>query len=178
MTAKPLLTIEQEINLVALEQLIDALAKKALYVGIAKDSSGDKREDDGPNNHLLGYVHEFGSPINNIPARPFLVPGVKRQQVFITSKLKDAMRLALGGDARGCDRILEQLALSTAAGVRDYMSVANFEPLKPATIKYRNRSRLTQSSRQEEIDMDMSKIRPLINTGSLRNSVDGYFIEE
>lgn len=175
---KPFLTIEKQINTKALNDAVKSLSKKACYVGIAKGSEGDKRSDGGPDNHLLGFIHENGSPSANIPPRPFLVPGVKSYQEEVIKGLSKAMRLALKDDAKGCNEVLERTALKTADAVKNYMQTADFEPLKPATIANRNRSRLTQGKRQEEIDQDASKIRPLINTGSLRNSIDGFFVEE
>ena len=56
-----------------LNQALKRLAKTAVYVGIAAGSNDDTRNDGGPSNHLLGFVHENGSPVNNIPPRPFLV---------------------------------------------------------------------------------------------------------
>lgn len=175
---KPILTISQKINTKALEDAVKSLAKKSLYVGIAKGSSGDKREDGAPDNHLLGFVHENGSPSANIPPRPFLVPGVESVKDKVKDSMAKAMELALKGKEQECDAVLERTAIQTATAVKDYMSIADFEPLKPATIRNRHSSRLTQSKRKEEINEDASKIQPLINTGSLRNSIDGYFVKE
>ena len=56
------------------------------------------------------------------------------------------------------------------------MQTADFEPLKPRTIANRNRSRLTQGTRENE--MEGVGIRPLINTGQLRDAIDGVVVEE
>ena len=175
---QPLLTIEKQINTKALNDALKSLAKKACYVGIANGSDGDKRSDGGPDNHLLGFVHENGSPSANIPPRPFLVPGVKSYQAEIVKSLSEAMKLALKDDSKGCDEVLERTAIKTADAVKNYMQTADFTPLKPQTIANRNRSRMTKGKRDEEINQDVSKIRPLINTGSLRNAIDGYFVKE
>lgn len=175
---KPFFTISQFNNTKALNDAVRALAKKSLYVGIAKGSTGDKRTDGGPDNHLLGFVHEKGSPSANIPPRPFLLPGVESVKENIKDSMGKAMELALKGKEKECDAMLERTAIETATAVKDYMNTADFEPLKPATIRNRHRSRLTKSKREEEINEDASKIQPLINTGSLRNSIDGYFVKE
>lgn len=176
--SKALLTVSQFNNMKALNDAVRALAKKSLYVGIAKGSSGDKRTDGAPDNHLLGFVHEKGSPIANIPPRPFLVPGVESVKDDIKDSMGKAMELALKDKEQECDAVLERTAIKTATAVKEYMTTADFEPLKPATIRNRHRSRLTQSMREEEINEDISQIQPLINTGSLRNSIDGYFVKE
>ena len=65
-----------------------SLAKTHILVGIASGSKGDARTDGGPKNHELGFIHEYGSPSSNIPARPFLIPGV-RNCLLYTSDAAD-----------------------------------------------------------------------------------------
>lgn len=159
-----------------LNAVLQKLARTSIYVGIAAGSSKDKRSDGAPDNHLLGFVHENGSPVNNIPPRPFLVPGVENSRDMIVSGLKRAMNSALKGDEKTCSEALERTAIRSASAVKDYMQTADFEPLKPRTIANRNRSRLTQGVREnEEAGVN---IRPLINTGQLRDAIDGFVVEE
>lgn len=158
-----------------LNQVLQHLAKTAVYVGIAAGSKGDTRTD-GPSNHLLGFVHENGSPANNIPPRPFLVPGLEANREMIVDGLKGAMDCALKGDEKKCCRTLERLAIRSASAVKSYMQTADFEPLKPRTIANRNRSRLTKGTRENE--KEGVGIRPLINTGQLRDAIDGVVVEE
>lgn len=159
-----------------LNAALKKLAKSSVYVGIATGSKGDKRDDGAPDNSLLGFVHENGSPANGIPPRPFLVPAIEQSKEAIVSSLKRSMKAALEGDAEESSAELERLALKSAAIVKDYMQTADFVPLKPSTIANRNRSRLTQSSRKNELSG--GNIQPLINTGQLRNAIDGYVVEE
>lgn len=159
-----------------LNQALKRLAKTAVYVGIAAGSKDDTRNDGGPSNHLLGFVHENGSPVNNIPPRPFLVPGLEANREMIVDGLKGAMDCALKGDEKKCGQTLERLAIRSASAVKSYMQTADFEPLKPRTIANRNRSRLTQGTRENE--MEGVGIRPLINTGQLRDAIDGVVVEE
>lgn len=87
-----------------LNQALQRLAKTAVYVGIAAGSKGDTRNDGAPSNHLLGFVHENGSPANNIPPRPFLVPGLEANREMIVDGLKGAMDCALKGDEKSVVR--------------------------------------------------------------------------
>lgn len=175
---KPVLTIEQTINSQALDKVVKQLGKKALYVGIASGEDGDERTDGAPPNSLLGYVHEYGSPSKNIPARPFLVPAVEGFRKEISKGMGKAMQMALEGDEKGCDEALERTAIRTASEVKNYMQEADFEPLAHRTIINRQRNRMTKSQRKEEIELDTSSIKPLIDTGQLRDSIQGYFIKE
>lgn len=74
------------------------------------------------------------------------------------------------------NQALQRLAIRSASAVKSYMQTADFEPLKPRTIANRNRSRLTQGTRENE--MEGVGIRPLINTGQLRDAIDGVVVEE
>lgn len=153
------------------------LQKTSVYVGIAKGSKGDRRTDGGPDNHLLGYVHEKGSPAVNIPARPFLVPGVSAAKSDLASTLGAALKAALHDDDAEVQTLVAQAGFQAVSSVKSYMQTAEFEPLKESTMRNRNRSRLTKGKRDEEKRIDRSSIRPLINTGELRDAID-FYVEE
>lgn len=153
------------------QEALRLLTSRAVYVGIPGKAPEDIRQDGRPPNHILGYIHEYGSPSANIPPRPFLHPGVKRAQPEIDAGYKAAFRAALDGNVKAMDDLLERMGIKTVSAVKLYMATAPFEPLKPSTIANRYRSRLTKGRRQEEVDKDASLIRPLINTGSLRDAI-------
>lgn len=159
-----------------LNAALKRLQKTAIYVGIAEGSKKDKRQDKAPDNHLLGFVHENGSPANNIPPRPFLVPGIEKSSQMIVSGLKRAMNAALKGDEKKCSEALERTAIQSASAVKEYMQTAEFAPLKPQTIAHRNRSRMTAGKRKNE-NLGIN-VKPLINTGQLRNAIDGVVVVE
>lgn len=174
---KPLLTIEQNVELDNLGKELEKLTKKAVYVGIARGSDKDTRNDDAPNNSDLGYIHEFGEPSKNIPARPFLRPSMEQYKDVITNDLSKAITEALNGEKRKANETLEKLAIKCASKVKLYMRTADFIPLSPYTIqnRWKNQGR---GMRKAEIEMDVGNIRPLIDTGALLGAVDGYVIEE
>lgn len=166
---------------------INELIGKQVLVGIPEKTAGrDEDEDEGPiNNARLGYIHEFGSPRANIPARPFLIPGVEKAKDNVLVPLKKAAELTMAADSKGADQALQVVGLIAQASARNEISTAAFVPLKPETIANRFRSRDTKSMRKGEIkylelvDGGMSPgdaqavtgIKALINTGQLRNSI-------
>lgn len=172
MKVKPLASIKTTSRVEEVKQAIKRIKGAAVFVGIASGSGGDSRRDGGPANHELGFIHEFGSPAANIPARPFLRPGVREAAANFTPKLKAAMKAALHGDGIAMERLLEQAGSIASSAVEMEISTGDFAPLKPATLRNRNRSRLTKSKRENELSGE--NVRPLINTGSLRNSIDYY----
>lgn len=143
------------------------LKKTSIYVGIPRGSDGDVRDDgSGILNSDLGWIHEKGSPAAGIPPRPFLEPGVESVKDVLAECMGDAITAALKGDNLRMNANLEEASHRALSAVQNYMNTADFEPLKPATLKYRNRSRGTKSKRDGE-DEGTAENRPLINTRSL-----------
>lgn len=167
---------------------IQQLSKRDVLIGIPNKNAERKNKEGGSetiNNAALGYIHEFGSPSQNIPARPFLVPGVQKSSDDWMPRLKKAAEASLSGRSKSALNALEQAGKIAERGAKSKISDGPFVPLKPSTIANRRKSRLTQSMRKSEKEylrmigegMDPAEaqaeagIQPLINTGSLRNSI-------
>jgi hypothetical protein len=161
------------------------LLKKEVLVGIPEDTT--TREDDaGPvTNAALGYIHEFGAPGSNIPARPFLIPGVRKSVNQYLPHLKGAAAAALDGKDSRAQQELVAAGIAAEIGAKNEMHTGNFVPLKPSTIRARLRGRGAKSRRAgEERYLELVKqgispadaqaaagIRPLIDTGQLSNAI-------
>ena len=158
---------------------VKTLTRQQVLVGIPGENAERKDTTRSPiDNVALGFIHELGSPINNIPARPFLVPGVRDALPALLPKLKRAGQQAL--DFKGVPAIVEQLiavGLAAASAVQMKITTGPFEPIKDAT----KRARLTRkagyrnASDARKLKM-MAKwmagdFKPLIDTGSLRSSI-------
>jgi hypothetical protein len=162
------------------------LTASEVLVGIP--SSTTERDSEGGGditNAALGYIHEFGAPEANIPARPFLIPGVEKSLDRATQQLELAAKAALKGDTSKVEMRLEMAGIIAATGAKREISYGDFAPLKPSTVRNRRRGRQTKSMREAEkeylrlvaggmSDADAQSaagIRPLIDTGALRNSI-------
>ena len=167
----------------AIFKSLDKLKEKDVLVGIPSDNTG--REDGEVNNAMIGYVHEHGSPAQNIPARPFLIPGIEDVQPFVETEQKKAIVAALDGKPNKIDSYLNRIGLKAVNSVKKRINSGDFAPLDEKTIKNRYRSRQTQSMRKAEkefmkrvnagedsalVQADVG-IKPLINTGQLRNAI-------
>lgn len=165
---------------------IQRLVGQEVLVGIPASQAERNDEDPKPmNNAQLGYVHENGSPAQNVPARPFLIPGVEDTQESYTSHLQKAVTAALNGDNTKVQTELNAAGLAASSGARNKITTGEFEPLSPATVRNRRKNRSTKSMRASEKKyleliangatpeqaQDEAGIRPLINTGQLRNSL-------
>lgn len=141
---------------------IEAMAGKEVLIGIPAEKS--PRKGDPMTNASLGYIHENGSPARNIPARPFLVPGVKKATPKATAAMKK-----LAGDAlldrSAADKALNAAGLVAQASVkRQIVSQEGFAPLKAGTLAARRRS-------------GAKGTKALIRTGQLLNSIT-YVVRE
>lgn len=143
-------------NTKALLANIRAMKGKQVLIGIPEDKS-QRKASDGVSNAQLGYIHENGSPAQNIPERPFLLPGVEEAQ-------PDVLRLLEAGARRGLDspdevdKALERAGLRAVSSVKAVITRNNFEPLKAGTLRARKR-------------LGFLGTKALIVTGQLRNAI-------
>ncbi len=157
-------------------EAIQRLAFAHVLVGVPQETGARKGEP--LSNAALGYIHENGAPEANIPARPFLVPGVQDAQKAVVNAFRStakkaitADKNALGGVAQGMERA-GQLAVNA---VRRKINTGPFEPLSPNTLRKRDRKLLkkVRSGKifQEQADKKLAARKPLIDTGQLRNAI-------
>jgi hypothetical protein len=156
-------------NTRALFEKIEALTKKQVLVGVPQMKTFRRQEGDFKpdfiSNAALAYIHEFGSPAHNIPARPFLFPGIRKASKHIIALLKAGAKAAIAagvplppayGDPMGpaksdaaaakasadeAEKTLHAVGLAARNAV--VRAITNpdpkFVPLKPATIRARLR---------------------------------------
>lgn len=141
---------------------VKALTRSEVLIGIP-DTRAERKPVDGEtgpptSNALIGYVQEFGSPEKNIPARPFLIPGVQSIKDKAIPVLKKAGQAALEGDGKDVAKSLMTVGLMGQGAVQRKITEGPFEPLSERTLKAREaRGR--------------AGTKPLLDTGQLRASV-------
>lgn len=136
----------------------------AVYVGIQeKDSS--RKEDKDITNAELAYIHTYGSPINNIPARPFLQPAIEKSADQINKHMKSALVNAIEGNKNESTIELEKAGMVGQNKTRAWFvnDDNGWAPNAP-------------SVRARKIKKGSTNPRPLIDTGELRKSIT-YFVK-
>ena len=172
-------------NAQAILDALRSLTKKDVLVGIPEEDS--EREDVPFGNAGIGYVNEYGSPAQNIPPRPHLIPGVKSVEEQTVPQLKAAAQAALDGNAAGAERALNRAGTLAANGVRSYMTITGFTPLADSTVEARARrgrkgakaelARRSADGKLNAINPDSGQlisnenVRPLIDTGQYRRAI-------
>jgi hypothetical protein len=143
-------------NVDVLIKAVEALTLREVLVGIPEDKAD--RPGGDVSNALLGYVHEFGSPARNIPARPFLMPAVRDDQERIARLLGAGARKAASGEKGAGEQALNAVGLVVSTDAKKKITGGIPPPLRPATLAARRRRSFTGTT-------------PLIVTGSLLRSI-------
>lgn len=166
-------------------KVIDGFEKlkgRAVYVGIP--SSTAERPGERLNSAAIGYTQEFGSPATNLPARPFLIPGVRSVQTEVIELFKRAAKEAISGSDK-IDVYLHQAGNVAVSAVKKTITSNIPPPLSPVTIANRYKRRKTKTRRPEEEQylraialgtprgaaQSAAGIIALINTAKMLNSI-------
>ena len=161
-----------------------SLEKAEVLIGIPEETT-DRSDDQGITNATIGYISEFGSPEKNIPARPFLIPGIQNCTGQVARVFKAGAEQTLDGQQNVAEKTLETAGMIAASSVKKKIQSGPFVPLSPDTIRNRKYNRGTKSRRASETAylamineganpayaQSAAGINPLINTGQLRNSI-------
>lgn len=135
---------------------IKELTSKEVLVGIPAENAG--RQDSPINNAEIAYVQEFGSAEQNIPPRPFLLPGIKRKRDKIESILRRGAVKAIAGDVSAAGAALTEVGLIADASVKAVMHSNVGPPLSPKTIYNRRHRKKKQKNTRENTLVDTTDL--------------------
>ena len=168
--------VKVEDNVLKFRKRLNALTEKAVYVGVP--ASKAPRQDDIMNNATLAYIHDKGSPAANIPARPFMQPGIEAVRDRINNLLKKGAAGALHGDTEAVDRAFNQAGLIAQASIRGKINEGIPPPLATSTLMGRISAGTSVQGAKDELARRLKGdapsteyAKPLIATGQLRNSI-------
>ena len=141
----------------ALLKAVRDLIKTDVLVGFP--SGGVPREDGSPlTNAAIAYIQDKGAPEANIPARPFMEPGIRAAQEAITKRLAQAAKAAVAGDAAGIQAGQQGAGLAGVAAIRNLIQDGIDPPLAAKTLAARKREGFQGET-------------PLLRSGELREGV-------
>lgn len=160
-----------------LMKAIRQLRDSEVLVGYPDDNSGQGTagEDAGPTdrktidangkatppitNAALAYIHDNGSPAMNIPARPFLKPGIKAAGDKIAKRHADAAVAALDGDQQRVEANLQAAGIEAVSSVKQKIRSGPFQELSKRTLAARKRWGVTRT-------------KPLLDTLQMLNATN------
>lgn len=117
-----------------------ALTKDRCLVGVpASNADRDPEPGESPdvNNAMIGYIMETGSPAKNIPARPFLVPGVENAKDEVAKRYAAGAKAMLNGKTDTLEPTHNAVGLIAVASVQEKITDGPFVPLAPRTLAAR-----------------------------------------
>ena len=142
--------------------------KAEVLVGVPAEKTGRKAVKGDPaepmNNATLAYIHDNGSPAANIPARPFMRPGIMSVKANISIALEKGARGAIHGEASAVDKALNIAGMTAQSAIRGKINEGIAPELAESTIAARKAKGF-----QGE--------KPLIRTAQMRNSIN-YVVRE
>jgi hypothetical protein len=135
--------------------------EKRVAIGFPADGPSrqpESGEEAPPSNAVIAYLQETGAPDQNLPARPFLVPGVESIKAEAAARLKKAAAAALAGDLSAPEKALHAIGLQGVSAVRQQITEGTFAPLAERTLQARKARGRTSE-------------KPLIDSSQMRNAV-------
>lgn len=186
MATKPTGKGSQYIKVVAdhvdeVRAMLELLSRREVLVGFPEDSSAREvspDEDPDITNAALGYIHNTGMPEQNIPARPFMEPGLEEAKDAITRKLaKTAKRVLKREGLIAIEQGFTEVGLAAQFALRRKINEGVPPPLSEYTL--RQRAKKGRKGAQKELDRraqgeapSTQFAKPLIATGQLRNAIN------
>lgn len=173
-----------------LEQLratLVLLSRTEVLVGVP-DANSDRQPEEGDDpdltNAAIAYIHDNGAPEANIPARPFMLPGIAAVQPQLEEKLAQTMKAVLrGGGPDKVEQGLSQVGIIAAVSIQKTINDGIPPPLSEATLRQRMRKGRkngagARKGAAQELDRrwdgqapSVEFAKPLVDTAQLRNSI-------
>lgn len=143
--------VKETDNQMQLERELKKLKKLSVLVGIPQEKAS--RPGEPINNAELAYIHTNGSPIQGIPARPFIEPAIEEYRENIGKQLGRAIVKTLEG--KDGKPYLERAGIVGENAARGWFTNPknNWEPNSPLTIAKKGSD------------------KPLIDTAEMRKSI-------
>lgn len=166
------LTITQD-NTANIKKAILDLARTTVHVGIPSEKASRKATSgkEQMTNATLGYIHEFGSPAHNIPARAWLVPGVVASKDKWTNYLEQAAKLAFEGKPASVDKALHAAGTTARDSVKQRISAGIAPPLAESTKQRRRGKHKNTKAGPSDLAPHFGGFTPLVDTAQMLNSI-------
>lgn len=164
-----------------------ALTNNEVLVGFPEDTTArdaSAEEPEGITNAALAYIHDRGAPERNIPARPFMIPGIESASGPAADTLLKIARDSLAkASVASVDAGLHRVGLKIQAAMRRKLNEGIPPPLSDRTLRARaNRGGKGLGSRKgAKLELELRAAgwapsvdfaKPLIDTGQLRNAIN------
>lgn len=183
MATKPKLPSNLKVSrdsLADLKVALAVLAEREVLVGFPEDTSQRKEDpaDAGITNAALGYIHDNGDSDANIPARPFMIPGMESAIPQATSALESmAKRVLTTRSALAVEQGFIRLGVVVQAAIRKKLNEGIPPPLSARTLQARARkgrkgAKAELENRAKGLAPSTQLAKPLIDSAQMRNAIN------
>lgn len=118
-------------------EIIKSFKSDEVVVGIPEVNTY-RKENEPINNATILAINEFGSPMNNIPARPVMAIGIKNAQEEIADQFKKAMQDAFKKGLPALSMYYNRIGIIASNSVKKVInSQEGIEPPAQSTIDAR-----------------------------------------
>lgn len=148
-------------NVAKVVKSIKGLTLNQVLVGIPSQTAERTPDADDPsplNNAEIGYLMENGSPVNNLPERPFLKPGVGSVTDKVADRYRKGAVAVMDGKISSIDQVHDAVGFIAESAVKAKITDGPFAPLSERTLAARRARGRTSE-------------KPLLDTGQLRRSI-------
>lgn len=147
-----------------LSKILKKFRNDKVLVGIPEEKDS-RQSSDGIGNAALLAINNFGSPANNIPARPVMQIGIRNARDEISEEFKRAAVEALSGGAAAVSRAYNRAGIIASTAIKKAINDQDgIEPPSDATLAARE-------------SRGFKGTKALIVTGQLRNAIT-YVVKE
>lgn len=123
----------------ALREKLSALKELEVLVGIPESKKGRSNlRDESMDNVQIAFLNHYGSPLQNIPPRPFLPPAILENKTKIANRFQQAVRGVMEGDNKKAYMGLERTGKFASEAAKNFIGsypLNGLDPNAPYTIK-------------------------------------------
>jgi len=144
-----------------LNDVVKRFRSDKVLVGIPQDENSrhDENHDQEINNASLLAINHFGSPAQNIPARPVMSIGIKKAQEQIAEQFKICAQKVWTEGFEALDKYYERAGIIASNSVKKVINSQNgIKPPSQATLASRKSAKFPGK-------------KALIVTGQMRNAI-------
>ena len=172
------------LSLEELHKSLKVLVDTEVLVGIPESTTERDSSEEAtsgstpPTNSMIGYVMENGMPEQNVPARPWLVPGIRENTDKIASGMLSVSRAVLkGADRERVVKMLMSVGMVAVSGIKNRIDAGIDPALADSTVarraaKGRKGAKKELENRAKGMAPGTDLAKPLVDTGAFRNAIN------
>lgn len=158
MGAIPTLTVTSDFTK-TFNDTIKRFKRDQVLIGIPESQAERKDENSSINNATLLAMNNFGSPANNIPARPVMEIGIRNAQDQIAEEFKKAAVTVLSQGTQSGDRYFDRAGMIASNSVKK--AINSQEGIAPPA----------ESTLESRKSKGFNGTKSLIVTAQMRNAI-------